>query len=176
MIKDKRKSEAKQLAIIAGKKQYDGKICINHPNNTKRWVSNSCCIICSKSGLLKYRVDHKKELTKKRKQWDHNNPIKAMLQRCRKRAKDLGLEFNLSETDIDIPERCPILDISLNRLGNIENAPSLDRIDNTKGYINSNVLVISYKANRIKNNASLEDLRKILLFYENLLKETKCNL
>jgi hypothetical protein len=37
-------------------------------------------------------------------------------------------------------------------------SPSLDRIDNNKGYIKGNVEVISWKANIMKSNASPEEL------------------
>jgi len=42
----------------------------------------------------------------------------------------------------------------------------LDRIDNNKGYIKDNVWVISRKANTIKNNASLEELKALVAALE----------
>ena len=96
----------------------------------------------------------------------HNNPssIKlALLRGAKQRAKTKNLEFNIDISDIDLPEVCPLLGIPLHsseRKNNIsvDGSYSLDRIDPTKGYIKGNVWVISYKANRIKNNASLEEL------------------
>ena len=49
-----------------------------------------------------------------------------------------------------------------------DNSYSLDRIDSTKGYTIENLMVISNRANRIKNNASNEELEKINEFYSNL--------
>lgn len=43
-----------------------------------------------------------------------------------------------------------------------ETAPSLDRIDSSKGYISGNVKVISKRANAIKNDATLEELLLIV--------------
>ncbi len=62
--------------------------------------------------------------------------------------------------DIDIPERCPILGIPLARGTQKQNdrSPSIDRIDNTKGYVPGNVQVISLKANRMKNDATDTEL------------------
>lgn len=84
------------------------------------------------------------------------------------RARKRGLEFSITESDISIPEFCPILGIPLSvGIGKATaNSPSLDRIDNTKGYVPGNVVVVSFKANTIKNNATVEELRKVLKFYE----------
>ena len=85
------------------------------------------------------------------------NPVAQMLRRLRARAKIKNLEFSLTAEDISIPEVCPILGISLK-----ENNPSLDRVDNTKGYIKSNVRVVSNRANTLKRDASLEELERIV--------------
>ena len=37
-------------------------------------------------------------------------------------------------------------------------SPSVDRIDPTKGYVRGNVRVISYLANRMKSNATVDQL------------------
>lgn len=80
------------------------------------------------------------------------------------RAKTKGLEFSLKKSDIVIPPKCPILGIPLNFSiqghGGAENTPSVDRIDNSKGYTPDNIQVISMKANTMKNSASKEELLK----------------
>lgn len=45
---------------------------------------------------------------------------------------------------------------------------SVDRIDNTKGYVPGNVIVVSYRANRIKSDADTTELLKIARFYAEL--------
>lgn len=94
--------------------------------------------------------------------------IKSMVSRAKTRAKLKNLEFNISIEDILIPEYCPILNIKLEyyqRQGGGDCSPALDRINNSYGYIKGNVQVISSKANRIKTNASVDDIR---LVYEYL--------
>lgn len=44
------------------------------------------------------------------------------------------------------------------------NAASLDRIDNSKGYVRGNVMVISLRANAIKNNATAEELTAVAAY------------
>jgi len=48
----------------------------------------------------------------------------------------------------------------------VENSPSLDRIDNSKGYVPGNIAVISMRANMIKNNATLAELKAIVAYME----------
>jgi hypothetical protein len=86
--------------------------------------------------------------------WVRNNPEKRMLARAKYRAKQKGLEFNIDISDINIPEVCPVMGIPLvvksGVPGPAKNSPSLDRIDNSKGYIKGNVRVISAAANTQK--------------------------
>jgi hypothetical protein len=46
-----------------------------------------------------------------------------------------------------------------------DNSQSIDRLDPDGGYTKDNILVVSQKANRIKSDASVEDLRKVYQFY-----------
>jgi hypothetical protein len=89
-----------------------------------------------------------------------------MLIRSRARAKKLGLEFNLEESDIVIPKICPVLGIPLyfsntGKKGATDNTPTLDRVDNSKGYLKGNVFVISSRANLLKRDAEEWELRAI---------------
>lgn len=49
-----------------------------------------------------------------------------------------------------------------------ENAPSIDRIRNDVGYIKSNILVVSWRANRLKGDASLAEMQALAAFYAGL--------
>lgn len=89
-------------------------------------------------------------------------PEWKMHQRAKQRCKKSGLEFSIAVDDIVIPDRCPVLGIALNmnsgKSGAFKNSPSLDRIDNTKGYTPDNIQVISQLANAMKGAASDEEL------------------
>jgi hypothetical protein len=94
---------------------------------------------------------------------------KVMLQGARSRAKVKGLPFDLTYEDFEIPAYCPILGMELISRRRLQDcSPSLDRIDNSKGYVKGNVIVVSLKANRIKSNATVEEIRKVADFYADL--------
>lgn len=90
---------------------------------------------------------------------------KRMLGSARARATRRGIPCTIEVDDIVIPRRCPLLGIplrqSLGKQGPGDNSPTLDRVNPDKGYVPGNVLVISNRANRIKNDASPQDLRKL---------------
>ena len=90
-----------------------------------------------------------------------------MIRSAKQRAKKKNIYFELTENDFDFVETCPILGIPLEfnfGSGGKDNSPTLDRIDNNKGYIPGNVQVISAKANRMKSNGSPEDIQKLYLW------------
>ena len=96
---------------------------------------------------------------------------KVLYNAAKKRAKDKNLEFSITLDDIVIPERCPILNIHLefNQGKAKDNSYSIDRIDSQKGYIKGNIQIISFKANTIKNNASLQEIKMIYEYMKNEL-------
>lgn len=91
-----------------------------------------------------------------------------MLRAAKGRAAKLGLPFNLTAEDVAIPMRCPALDIPIivGSPSASDNSPSLDRLRPEFGYVRGNVLVLSNRANRIKNNASPYELRRLADFLE----------
>lgn len=96
-----------------------------------------------------------------------------MLRNAAKRAAKNGLEFNLDFTDVHVPDRCPVLGIPLragSAHGNAARAcnPSLDRIDNSKGYIKGNVRVISLRANWIKRDSTVAELEAVIAYMRGL--------
>ena len=92
--------------------------------------------------------------------WKDKNREKNLFQLARHRALKKGVEFNIEISDIIIPEKCPILGFPLKTCidGNRDLSPSLDRIDNNKGYIKGNIQVVSFKANAMKLTADKSEL------------------
>lgn len=105
-----------------------------------------------------YRLAYNRKRTSRRKA---NNPTKFRLNGLKSSAKSRGIEFTLSVDDLHIPAVCPVFNTPFVD-GDKDYAPSVDRIDNSKGYVKDNVWVISRRANRIKNDASLEELEAIV--------------
>tara|TARA_Y100001938_G_scaffold104877_1_gene143123 strand:+ start:1883 stop:2233 length:351 start_codon:yes stop_codon:yes gene_type:complete len=102
---------------------------------------------------------------KKRRNRHREEPRIRLRDNARKRAVIKNLPFELyTYKDLPkVPKKCPYLGIDLivGKIGGLDSSPSLDRIDNTKGYIKGNVQIISRKANQIKNNASFEEFEMI---------------
>lgn len=90
----------------------------------------------------------------------------STLKHARDRAKKAGVEFNVSQDDLIVPEYCPVLGIKLNLSGPMDSLPSIDRLIPALGYTKGNVHVISYKANRLKSDATPSELRQVADYLE----------
>lgn len=101
-----------------------------------------------------------------RKRWGAMSDKERMWNSARGRAGMRGLPFSITVDDIVIPATCPVLGIPLEqqkgRGKGSNRSPSLDRIDNTKGYVLGNIQVISFRANKLKNDATLEELEALV--------------
>jgi hypothetical protein len=95
--------------------------------------------------------------------WQEENILRLLVNRAKHRAILKDLEFSITHEDLIVPSVCPILQIPLEIVrgqGRGFNHPSLDRIDNTKGYTKENVWIISDLANKMKTDASIEQLKQ----------------
>jgi hypothetical protein len=106
-----------------------------------------------------YYRKNKARVLKNNESWKQTHPEYYLWHSARQRAKQDGLEFSLPLSSIRIPVHCPALGVEL-KWKSGDSTPTLDRVDNTKGYVRGNVQVISKKANRMKNNATQEELRR----------------
>jgi len=109
-----------------------------------------------KVALLEYHI-------RKRMGWN----LAAAKSRC----KDSDIPFDLEVEDLlPFPLHCPVLGIQLDWLADsrsgVDNSPSMDRLDPKKGYVKGNVTIISNRANRIKNDASLDEVMQVARWLE----------
>lgn len=86
--------------------------------------------------------------------------------RLKARAKKKGIPFDLPSEFLDeigLPISCPLLNtpIDYNSVKRNDNSPSIDRIDSNGGYTMDNIEIISWRANRIKNDGTKDELKLI---------------
>ena len=114
------------------------------------------------------RAKHRASVVRKHR---HNHPEQYLYLNAKRRAEKFNLEFTIQLSDVVIPATCPVLGIKLkvNKNGHRQwdNSPTIDRIDNSKGYTPDNIKVISWKANNIKGFGTIEDFEKILNYMKN---------
>ena len=146
-------------------KLFEYKGGLVHYNRTK---SHYCSRSCQGNGnnIIQGNQLHGLAKRKNRKQ-DKRYELWCQ---AKKRAKKKGIKFDLSPTEIPIiPELCPVLGIPIRITGELtDNSPSIDRIDNTKGYVKDNIRIISHRANRLKADATIEELKLIIKDLESI--------
>jgi len=105
----------------------------------------------------------------KSKDYVKNHKERILLTKAKNRAKTKNIEFNIDINDVIIPDVCPILGIDIIKdTGgrHNKNSPSIDRIDNTRGYTKDNIRIISFRANNLKSDGTLEEFLKIVDYLE----------
>lgn len=80
----------------------------------------------------------------------------------RGRAKAAKLDFDITLDDVVLNEICPVLGIKMTVYGDKNHRPSFDRIDPARGYVKGNVRVISFLANRWKNDMTIDDAKLLI--------------
>lgn len=94
--------------------------------------------------------------------------LRALFATAKSRAKREGKDFTVSFEEIEWPEFCPVLGIRINysvkggRRG--DDSPSLDRTRPELHYTAGNVVVMSWRANRIKYDSTIDELEKLLVY------------
>ena len=105
------------------------------------------------------------------KEWRKSEICHAMREKFKNKknaAQYTKWGFNITFDDIEWPLVCPVLGVELDYYASqaSENSISFDRINPLKGYEKGNVAVMSWRANRIKNDGNAEEHRKIAEFME----------
>lgn len=108
------------------------------------------------------------------KQRTRETEAERILAAVRSRAKAKGVVFNLDIEDIVIPRLCPVFNVPLvlyATKGNTRYCASVDRIIPSLGYTKGNVVVVSWLANRLRNNGTWDQHLQIADFYKPLETE-----
>jgi hypothetical protein len=167
--KGKKKSKRKEIqeAIDNGLKTYfTGKPCKNG-HIAERRLSTNVCIQCAKE------IHSPKDRDNYR---DPKNTFKRQFECLRQKCKSKNLPFTINFNDLERPEYCPVFGTKLNygcstgidgKQTRDPNKASIDKLIPELGYIPGNVFIISLRANKLKSNMTMEELKKILKYMEN---------
>ena len=125
-----------------------------HKSKNNKYGRNDVCKSCRREAAAeKYKAD-----------WFHQTAILKKAQ-CKK----LGVDFDLDSNYLESiwTDTCPVFNKKFVRHEKGHDlCPTLDRVDPSKGYTKGNVRYISARANRIKYDASVEELKKVLAYME----------
>jgi len=111
------------------------------------------------------RVCRAKRVRENYLRYKQESYFKYRVQRAKRAASTYKVPFDLDAEYLEsiwIPI-CPILGVQLEKLAERtdDNAAELDRFIPSLGYVKGNVAFLSRRANRLKNDATLEELTKI---------------
>lgn len=114
------------------------------------------CKECARDGQRARYAAHKR-----------HSPFKLKLTRARSRSQHLRVPFDLTAEYLESlwTGTCPVLGIPISLSGKSrsdEHAAELDRFYPELGYVKGNVTFLSRRANRLKNNTTTTELRKLL--------------
>ena len=93
-----------------------------------------------------------------------DNPQHYLWLLAKHRAKKNNIPFSIDESDIIIPEFCPVLGLKLifsNGKHSTDASPTLDKFTPELGYVKGNITVISKRANRLKGDANYQEIKKL---------------
>ncbi len=105
--------------------------------------------------------------------YTNKKEIRDLFSQVKAGAKKRGIPFNLTLSDLNelsFPITCPVLGIPLafNHERPEDNSYSIDRIDSAKGYEPDNIVVVSARANKLKSDATLDEMTRLVEFYSHL--------
>jgi hypothetical protein len=161
-------------ALARGDKQYSGRPC-RHGHGTMRFMANKDCVRCRANIKNKARDKYMqaralKEPKSKPKPKSYTPPEATAKEAWAYRVVRISSRKSLRAEDLFplLVDICPILEMPID-YGPSNNGPktpdnyaSLDKIDPSKGYVVGNLQVISKKANSMKSDATIEELRKFV--------------
>jgi hypothetical protein len=154
-------------------KQYSGRPC-RHGHGTMRFMANKECVECRRilKNKLRAKYAEKRNLNKPKPRSYIPEGIPAKEAWAYRAIRNPARKtLNVSDLIPLLVDKCPILEVPLDYGPSTtgakmpDNYASLDKIEPSKGYVLGNLQVISRKANSMKSDATLEELR---LFVKNI--------
>ena len=145
-------------------KECNQSLNLNKFSLIEKWDTNSGTKNTCKKCSIKIR-----QTEKLNRDWKVD-AARLLYKNIKSRCKRINREFSIDLEDIIIPEKCPVFGFELKREDRQTwmCAPSVDRIDSSKGYIKGNVTVVSRRANILKKDATLEELEQLFNYYKTL--------
>lgn len=97
--------------------------------------------------------------------------IKTIYNRLKSSATKRNIQFDLTVVELNnlsFPIVCPVLGIPLHYNRGIakDDSYSVDRIDSTLGYTIDNIEVISLRANKLKSDATMQEIQLLAEYYK----------
>jgi len=156
-----KKNQNRELSIKNNLKTYQGESCHKGHLGIRR-IHNHECMDCMREYLRSDRGHAYKRA--KQRQLKEENPFRYKFNQLRHNAKTRKILWSISFEDFCmIPmDRCPVFNTKLNLYNDdmFHNA-TLDRTNSAKGYEIGNVVWMSWRANVIKGNYSLYEIKAV---------------
>jgi hypothetical protein len=145
-----------------GDVREDGLVFNSYKNGKEYWTTkeqiekNKICIKKWHDDQVRTKEGHAKSIFRTRK--------------SEAKRQNVPFTIELDEVLKNIPDICPVLGIELSwgeRKGKgDDSSPSLDKFDPKLGYISGNVYWISFRANKIKQDATLDEVKAVAKWME----------
>ena len=99
--------------------------------------------------------------------------IKHLFNHLKASASKRNISFDLTLTelnDLSFPITCPVLNIPLyyHRGAPQDDSYSIGRIDSSGGYNIDNIIVVSNRVNKLKSDATLDEMHLIVNYYDEI--------
>jgi len=128
----------------------------------------------NRSYMKKWREDNLDVAKARDMKWRADNRLKTLIFATKQTSKIKGLLHDISIEDLVQVPICPLTGIEIDWTcsGRHLRNPSVDRIDNSKGYVKGNVEIMSCLGNSMKSNATPEQL---IFFAKEILRRYDTN-
>lgn len=154
----------KKSSVLAEAKEagdmfyFTGKPC-KRGHIAPRYTKTHACIECGKEVYIPKDND----------KYRYQNTFYRQYIARKQAANRKGIPFTIEFDQIEQPSHCPILGLELNYGWSGENMrdpakATIDKLIPKNGYVPGNVFVISWRANKLKSDMTLQELESIMKY------------